>query len=90
MRVDFFDAFMQLVSMERLVFDVFGQMWGTMLLNGLSTISLLAGLLAVCAAEKLAIALVCSLTQYQILFACKMFCFEGITASRWCLPLKVD
>ena len=64
MRVDFFDAFMQLVSVERLVFDVFGQMWGTMLLNGLSTISLLAGLLAVCAAEKLAIALVCSLTQY--------------------------
>ena len=49
----------QLVSVERLVFDVFGQMWGTMLLNGLSTISLLAGLLAVCAAEKLAIALVC-------------------------------
>lgn len=49
---------MQLVSVERLVFDVFGQMWGTMLLNGLSTISLLAGLLAVCAAEKIAIALV--------------------------------
>ena len=40
------------------MFDVFGQMWGTMLLNGMSTISLLVGLLAVCAAEKIAIALV--------------------------------
>ena len=56
-------ARIQLVSMERLVFDVFGQMWGTMLLNGLSTISLLAGLLAVCAAEKLAIALVSSVNH---------------------------
>ena len=43
------------------MFDVFGQMWGTMLLNGLSTISLLGGLLAVCAAEKVAIALVSSI-----------------------------
>ena len=52
------------------MFDVFGQMWGTMLLNGLSTISLLAGLLAVCAAEKLAIALVCSVNHYYYFNIC--------------------
>ena len=74
----------QLVSVERLVFDVFGQMWGTMLLNGLSTISLLAGLLAVCAAEKLAIALVC----VQRIISRKIFinCMKeapGSTASGW-------
>jgi hypothetical protein len=73
-------ARIQLVSVERLVFDVFGQMWGTMLLNGLSTISLLAGLLAVCAAEKLAIALVCwqimTHFQEQNLFARKKQCFK--------------
>ena len=40
------------------MFDVFGQMWSTMLLNGLSTVSLLGGLLGVCAAEKTAIAVV--------------------------------
>ena len=58
---------LQLVSLERLVFDVFGQMWGTMLLNAMSTVSLLGGVLSVCAAEKLAIALVsyyrCKLIQ---------------------------
>ncbi len=63
-------AGIQLVSVERLVFDVFGQMWGTMLLNGLSTISLLAGLLAVCAAEKLAIALVCWHSESITKFIC--------------------
>lgn len=57
---------LQLVSLERLVFDVFGQMWGTMLLNGMSTVSLVVGLLAVCAAEKVAIALV-RCTQQTIL-----------------------
>ena len=69
---------LQLVSFERLVFDVFGQMWGTMLLNAMSTVSLLGGVLSVCAAEKLAIALVsyyrCKLIQSRqginVLFVC--------------------
>ena len=40
------------------MFDILGQMWGTMLLNALSTVCLLVGVLAVCATEKMAIAVV--------------------------------
>ena len=60
------------------MFDVFGQMWGTMFLNGLSTISILGGLLAVCATEKVAIALVSSILQ----FIMPAYCFLSEEACR--------
>ena len=59
------------------MFDVFGQMWGTMLLNGLSTISLLGGLLAVCAAEKVAIALVSSVNPYIIIIMIQLYAYHS-------------
>ncbi|XP_064382648.1 sodium/potassium-transporting ATPase subunit beta-1-interacting protein 3-like [Halichondria panicea] len=45
-----------LVSIERLVFDVFGQMWGTMLVNGMNLICTITGLLGTCIKEKIAMA----------------------------------
>ena len=38
--------------------DVFGQMWGTMIVNGLTLICTLTGICGVCIVEKIAIAVV--------------------------------
>lgn len=40
------------------MFDVFGQMWGTMLINGMSVLCTVVGILGVCVSEKAAIGLV--------------------------------
>ena len=50
----------QMLSVERLVFDVFGQMWGTMLLNTMSALCTVTGVLGVCISEKTAIGVVSS------------------------------
>ena len=49
---------MQILSIERAVIDVFGEMWGTMLLNCAAVVCSTAGLLGLCAREIVAIALV--------------------------------
>ena len=49
---------MQVVSIERLVFDVFGQMWGAMLVNGMNLICTLIGILGACIGEKIGIGVV--------------------------------
>lgn len=44
------------LTLERMVIDVFGQMWGTMIVNGLTLICTLTGICGVCIVEKIAIA----------------------------------
>ena len=51
---------MQAISIERLVFDVFGQMWGTMLVNGMNLICTMTGVLGTCIKEKIAMTVVSS------------------------------
>lgn len=48
----------QLVSIERTVFDVLGQMWLTMLVNGMNLICTMTGMLGTCVKEKIAMAVV--------------------------------
>jgi len=43
---------------ERMVIDVFGQMWGTMLINGMTALCILTGMAGVCIRERLAIGVV--------------------------------
>lgn len=49
---------MQAVSIERLVFDVFGQLWGAMLVNGMNLVCALIGIMGACIAEKIGIGVV--------------------------------
>ena len=46
--------------MERVVIDIFGQMWGTLVLNSISFVFCVAGLLGICAKDSLVIFLVSS------------------------------
>ena len=48
----------QAISIERTVIDVLGEMWSTMLLNSTATMCSIAGLLGICAGEKIVFALV--------------------------------
>lgn len=66
----------QLVSIERTVFDVLGQMWLTMLVNGMNLICTMTGVLGTCVKEKIAMAVVndlpftirkCSYQNYHVL-----------------------
>lgn len=53
----------QVVSIERLVFDVFGQMWGAMMVNGMNFVCTLIGILGACVGERIAIGVVSVETQ---------------------------
>ena len=48
----------QLVTVERVVFDTMGQMWGTLLINCMTALCSLVGIAGVCIHEKIAIGMV--------------------------------
>ena len=48
----------QVLTVERMVFDTFGQMWGTMILNCMTALCTLTGIVGVCINEKMAIGVV--------------------------------
>lgn len=49
---------MQVVSVERLVIDTLGQMWGTLIVNCATTAFTALAMVSVCIYEKIAIAVV--------------------------------
>ena len=50
------------------MFDVFGQMWGTMLINGMTVLCTITGMLGVCANEKAAIGVVGTLDSCNLVY----------------------
>ena len=48
----------QLVAVERVVFDTLGQMWGTLLINCMTALCSLVGIAGACIHEKIALGLV--------------------------------
>ena len=53
----------QLMTVERVVFDTFGQMWGTLLINCMTGLCSLVGMAGVCIQEKIAIGMVSLITS---------------------------
>ena len=64
---------LQLVAVERVVFDTLGQMWGTLLINCMTALCSLVGIAGVCIHEKIAIGLVS--LQKTLLATMKQFNF---------------
>ena len=62
--------------------DVFGQMWGTMLINCMTALCTLTGVAGVCIRERLAIGVVSSPLLLDFLFLCM-----GSLVSLWCLDV---
>ena len=48
----------QVLTIERMVFDVLGQMWGALMINGMTALCTLVGMAAITIMEKAAIAVV--------------------------------
>ena len=48
----------QVMTVERMVFDAFGQMWGTLIINCITALCSLVGIVGVCIPEKIAIGVV--------------------------------
>ena len=46
------------MTVERMVFDTFGQMWGPLLINCMTALCSLTGMVGVCIREKIAIGVV--------------------------------
>ena len=57
----------QLVTVERMVFDTFGQMWGPLLINCMTALCSLTGMVGVCIREKIAIGVVSQNTALSML-----------------------
>lgn len=68
--VNEWSLFLQLISIERLVFDVMGQMWGPALVEEMTCICILLALLGACTRKKVAIAVV-SCVQNQLTLGIK-------------------
>ena len=64
----------QLVAVERVVFDTLGQMWGTLIINCATALCSLVGLAGVCIYEKIAISVVRS-SSFFLLSSITLICY---------------
>lgn len=52
------DNILQIMTVERIVFDTLGQMWGTMAMNCMTLLCTMTGIVGVCIHEKIGIGVV--------------------------------